>query len=297
MVVRDGRPSYYNALAPHDLRDYGRVLAWIKSVWLPIVPELTAANSHEIMNRKIIVLGILSRDRTEEFTLARKELKEAAVEFMQQRQGEEQAERKRLRDQKQLRLDEAEDRSDDRGIRAAKDAHQHDRAPGGRLRLGRRHVLGAQGAQHVRRRQRGRRAHHHQRRRRGLALSPHSPRSPYSPSCCSSADAGRQRKQYWDLTVNGEYINTSRSRILDPLRDVLSKAPSICSMSTTTRLNRVYFLAKAGAHGHPWLSVALLVAALLVLVGRGRMKRKAGGFFRLDGKEGFLGGQTQGKVD
>jgi len=120
MVVRDGRPSYYNALAPHDLRDYGRVLAWMKSVWLPMVPELTAANSHEIMNRKIVVLGILSRDRTDEFALARKELKEAAVEFMQQRQEEEHSERKRLRDQKQLRLEEAEDRNDDRGIRAAK---------------------------------------------------------------------------------------------------------------------------------------------------------------------------------
>lgn len=80
---------------------------------------------------------------------------------------------------------------------------------------------------------------------------------------------------------------------------MLSKSPSIRSKSTTTRLNRVYFLAKAGAHGHPWLSVALLVAVLLVLalVGRGRMKRKAGGFFRLDGKEGLLGGQAQGKVD
>ncbi|KAA8895791.1 thioredoxin [Sphaerosporella brunnea] len=120
MVVRDGRPSYYNALAPHDLRDYNRVLGWMKSVWLPIVPELSAANSHEIMNNKVVVLGVLSRDKPDEFTAAKKELKEAAVEFMQQRQEEEQAERKRLRDQKQLRLEEAEDRDDQRAIGAAK---------------------------------------------------------------------------------------------------------------------------------------------------------------------------------
>jgi protein disulfide-isomerase len=120
MVVRDGRPSYYNALAPHELRDYNRVLGWMKSVWLPIVPELSAANSHEIMNNKIVVLGVLSRDKPDEFTAAKKELKEAAVEFMQQRQEEEQAERKRLRDQKQLRLEEAEDRNDQRAINAAK---------------------------------------------------------------------------------------------------------------------------------------------------------------------------------
>jgi protein disulfide-isomerase len=120
MVVRDGRPSYYNALAPHDLRNYNRVLSWMKSVWLPMVPELSAANSHEIMNKKIVVLGVLSREKTDEFNLAKKELKEAAVEFMQQRQGEEQAERKRLRGQKQLRLEEAEDRNDERAIKAAK---------------------------------------------------------------------------------------------------------------------------------------------------------------------------------
>jgi protein disulfide-isomerase len=120
IVVRDGKPSYYNALAPHDMRDYNKVLTWMRSVWLPIVPELTAANSHQIMNNHIVVLGILNRDKADEFNMAKKELKEAAIEFMQQRTEEEQAERKRLRDAKQLRLEEAEDRNDDRAIKAAK---------------------------------------------------------------------------------------------------------------------------------------------------------------------------------
>lgn len=123
MVVRDGKPSYYNALAPHDMRDYNRVLEWMQSVWLPILPELSAANSHEIMNNKIVVLGIFSREKNDEFIHSKEELKKAAVEYMAQRAQEEQTERKRLRDQKQLRLEEAEDRNDERAIRAAKNTH------------------------------------------------------------------------------------------------------------------------------------------------------------------------------
>ena len=120
IVVRDERPSYYNALAPHDMRDYNKVLSWMRSVWLPIVPELSAANSHQIMNNHIVVLGILNREKHDDFDQARKELKEAAHGFMQQRVEDEQAERKRLRDAKNVRLQEAEDRNDERGIKAAK---------------------------------------------------------------------------------------------------------------------------------------------------------------------------------
>jgi protein disulfide-isomerase len=162
------------------------------------------------MNRKIVVLGILSRDRTEEFTLARKELKEAAVEFMQQRQEEEQTECKRLRDQKQLRLDEAEERNDDRGIRAAK---------GTRISTTECQGVGFAWVDGVFWERVVRSTYGVNVNVDGARIiindedvgwpSPRSPRSPYSPSYCSSADAGRQRKQYWDLTVNSEYINTS----------------------------------------------------------------------------------------
>jgi protein disulfide-isomerase len=81
---------------------------------------------------------------------------------------------------------------------------------------------------------------------------------------------------------------------------VLSKSPSIRSKSTSTKIERVFFLAKAGASGHPWITVTLFVVAMIVAAfwGRGRIRRKASaGFFRLDGKEGLLGGQGQGKVD
>ncbi len=120
LVSRDGRPSYYNALAPKDMRDFRRVLNWMQTVWLPIVPELTASNSHEVMDGKYVVLGILSRERAEEFELDRREIKNAALEWMEKQTHAFQLERQEMRDAKQLRIEEAEDRNDQRALRAAK---------------------------------------------------------------------------------------------------------------------------------------------------------------------------------
>lgn len=120
MVSRDGRPTYYTALAPKDMRDFRQVLGWMKSVWLPIVPELTASNSREIMDGKFVVLGILSRDHPDEFKAAKKEIKQAALEWMDKQVQLLQLERQELRDAKQLRIEEAEDRNDQRALRHAK---------------------------------------------------------------------------------------------------------------------------------------------------------------------------------
>ena len=120
MVSRSGKPSYYAPLAPKDMRDTRKVLTWMHKLWHPIVPELTASNAHEIMDDKIVVLGILSRERMSEFNIARKELKNAALEWMDRELHAIQLERQELRDAKQLRIEEAEDRNDNRALRAAK---------------------------------------------------------------------------------------------------------------------------------------------------------------------------------
>lgn len=120
LVSRDGRPTYYTALAPQDMRDFRQVLHWMQSVWLPIVPELTSSNSREIMDGKLVVLGILTRERPEEFAMAKKEIKSAALEWMDKTTSTFQRERQELRDAKQLRIEEAEDRNDQRALRAAK---------------------------------------------------------------------------------------------------------------------------------------------------------------------------------
>lgn len=119
LVSRDGRPSYYNALSPQDMRDFRALLSWMQSVWLPIVPELTASNSREIMTSKYVVLGILAREK-KGFEQDKKEIKNAALDWMEKQTHIFQLERQELRDSKQLRIEEAEDRGDQRALRNAK---------------------------------------------------------------------------------------------------------------------------------------------------------------------------------
>jgi protein disulfide-isomerase len=72
------------------------------------------------MDGKLVVLGILSRDRQDEFEISKKELKNAAIEWMDKETKAFQSQRQELRDAKQLRIEEAEDRNDQRALRNAK---------------------------------------------------------------------------------------------------------------------------------------------------------------------------------
>ena len=120
LVSRDGRPTYYTALAPQDMRDFRKVLTWMQSVWQPLVPELTASNAKDIMERKFAVLGVLDRGKPDDFLQSRRELKNAALEWMDKQTQLFHLERQELRDSKQLRIEEAEDRNDQRALRQAK---------------------------------------------------------------------------------------------------------------------------------------------------------------------------------
>ena len=120
MVSRDGKPTYYPPRTPFEMRDVKKVLTWMKSVWLPIVPEMTSTNAREIMDGKFVVLGILNRDRSDEFILSKRELKSAALEWIDKQDTAYQLERQELRDAKQLRIEEAEDKDNQRALRDAK---------------------------------------------------------------------------------------------------------------------------------------------------------------------------------
>jgi protein disulfide-isomerase len=120
MVSRDGKPSYYPWIAPKDMRDFRKILNWMKTVWQPLVPELTAANAREITADSVVVLGILSRERSDEFIIAKREIKNAAIEWIDRETQQKRLERQELRDAKQLRMEEAEDRDDERALRAAR---------------------------------------------------------------------------------------------------------------------------------------------------------------------------------
>jgi protein disulfide-isomerase len=120
MVSRDGKPSYYPYIAPKDMRDFRQILAWMKTVWQPLVPELTATNAREIMSNSIVVLGVLSRARSDEFIIAKREMKNAAMEWIDREAHFRKLERQELRDAKQLRMEEARDRGDERGLSRAR---------------------------------------------------------------------------------------------------------------------------------------------------------------------------------
>ena len=120
LVARNGRPSYYDSRSPKDMRDFRKVLEWMQSVWLPLVPELTAMNSREIMTGRYVVLGVLSRERGDDFVMGKREITNAALEWMERETLTFQRERQEQRDSKQLRIEEAEDRNDQRALRGAK---------------------------------------------------------------------------------------------------------------------------------------------------------------------------------
>lgn len=125
IVWRDGKilsfQDSFEKLAPERIRDVNGVRAWMQSVWHPLVPELTAQNARDIMDKGLVVLGILNRSaHNNNFEVARKEMKTAAREWMDRQEQQFVLERQELRDAKMLRIEEAEDRKDARGLAAAK---------------------------------------------------------------------------------------------------------------------------------------------------------------------------------
>jgi len=84
------------------------------------VPELGVGSSRDIMKGRLVVLGILSRERPDEFVRAKKELKKTALEWMGIAKNEFQLERQELRDAKQLKIEEAQDKGDEKAEEKAK---------------------------------------------------------------------------------------------------------------------------------------------------------------------------------
>ncbi|KAL2406041.1 hypothetical protein ABEF93_001734 [Exophiala dermatitidis] len=281
LVSRDGRPTYYNALAPKDMRDFRKVLTWMQSVWLPIVPELTAANAKEIMTGKYVVLGILSRERPDEFMQSRRELKNAALEWMDKQTQAFQLERQELRDSKQLRIEEAEDRNDQRALRQAKSF-----------------VISIT----------------EENFRKGVAFAwvdgvfwERWLRSTYGVDISKGERViinDEDNRRYWDVTDSGAYIMPSRTSILETLSRIVANPPKLTPKSTIGTFENILFRIRNFGTYHPYLSFGVLiltvVALLYVLKNGTSLKKNFGksgsGYFHLDEKEGLLG-MTNGKAD
>ncbi|KAG9231405.1 hypothetical protein BJ875DRAFT_469651, partial [Amylocarpus encephaloides] len=273
LVSRDGRPTYYTALAPQDMRDFRQVLHWMQSVWLPIVPELTASNSREIMDGKLVVLGILTREREEAFAMAKKEIKSAALEWMDKQTTAFQRERQELRDAKQLRIEEAEDRNDQRALRAAKSIRINmDKSE--QKEVGFAWVDGVFWERWVR-------------TTYGIEVSKDGEKVIINDE---------DQRRYWDTTISGNFIMASRTSILETIGKVSKSPPQIKPKTTISSFEKFFFDVRGAISGHPFLSIGVIAGVLLgaLVWSRGRARRQRGGFFRLDEKEGLLGGANGG---
>jgi protein disulfide-isomerase len=293
LVSRDGRPTYYTALAPQDMRDFRKVLSWMQSVWLPIVPELTASNSREIMDGKLVVLGILTRERSDEFMIAKKEIKSAALEWMDKQTLAFQRERQELRDAKQLRIEEAEDRNDQRALRAAKSIRINmDKSE--QKEVGFAWVDGVFWERWIR-------------TTYGIEVAKDGEKviindedvSVFAPQATAARLILLQNRRYWDTTITGNSIMASRTSILETLPKVVISPPKIKPKSTISNFEKFFFDIRGAISGHPILSIGFIAGMVVsaFVWGRKRLRRSRGGYFRLDEKDGLLGGNMNGKVD
>ncbi|EED20585.1 disulfide isomerase, putative [Talaromyces stipitatus ATCC 10500] len=296
LVVRDGRPTYFNALAPYDMRDNPRVLEWMRNHWLPIVPELTVSNAKEIMQNKYVVLGILSHKRSDEFRLGQAELKNAALEWMDKQTQLFRLERQELRDAKQLRIEEAEDRDDQRALRAAKSMHINIREED-KKQVAFAWVDGDFWDRWL--------------------------RTTYGIDVKDGERViinDEDNRRYWDSTSSGAHIMPSRTSILETIPLVISDPPKLRSKSTIGFFEATFFHTKSFITTHPiWSAIILVISSIAIFItNRRRLLRRGlpthgnntsggilgygagtggGGFFSLDSKEGLLNGGSTGKVD
>jgi protein disulfide-isomerase len=304
IVSRDGKPTYYTPLSPRDMRDFRKVLGWMQANWLPIVPELTSSNARDIMDHRLVVLAILSRERKEDFAIARRELKSAALEWIDKEIQAFQLERQELRDAKQLRIEEAEDRNDQRGLRSAKqiriDMNEIDRKEVGfawvdgvfwerwlkttfgiDVKDGEKVVINDEDV--------------------SLGWNDQDE--------AANTDCHLQNQRYWDLTTTGNPIVPSRVSILETLPKVVISPPKISPKHKNSFFGHLIWTVRSGMSAHPLITLGLVVGLLIgaSIWGRGLIRRgkafgNTGSFFTVGSngneKDGLLGGVAPGgKVD
>ncbi|KAJ1299292.1 hypothetical protein OPQ81_003782 [Rhizoctonia solani] len=277
LVSREGRPTYYTPLTPNEMRDTRQVLTWMKSVWLPIVPELTASNAREIMDGKIVVLGIINRQDQESFSSAIREMKSAASEWMDKQIQLFQLERQELRDAKQLRIEEAEDRGDQRALRAAKLIHVNmDRAD--RKEVAFAWVDGVFWQRWI--------------------------KTTYGIDIKDGERViinDEDNRRYWDQTSTGNYIIPSRTSILETINKVTAQPPKIKPKLTISSFEKIFFDMRVTFSEHPYLTIGCVAGLLLGSASwfRGRFGRRRGNrlFLNDEFKAPLLGSNANGKTD
>ena len=266
-VIRDGKPQYYPALGPADMRDHTKMLAWMKTAWLPMVPELSAENSHEIMQNKLVVLAVLDPESSQ-FDMQRTVMKEAAFEYHDKRASEDQAEKQAQRDKKQAKIEEAEKKGDTKAIENAKSIH---------VKVSEHRNMGFAWVNGIF-------------WEKWLAAS-------YQINIVR--DGARiivydeNRKRYWDTDTKGNAIPFDKKAVSEVV-SILSENPSkIRAKSTKTSLEAAYLAARNVGTGHPLAfgGVGLLLVAAVILIGRRARSPKGVSLPTSDREKGFDSGK------
>ncbi|KAM0667417.1 hypothetical protein ACQRIT_003545 [Beauveria bassiana] len=285
IVSREGRPTYYTPFTPNEMRDYRRILDWMKSVWLPLVPELTATNARQIMENKLVVLGILERKEGDPETIqsSLREMKSAANEWMDRQIQEFQLERKKLRDAKQMRIEEAEDRNDERALRSAKSIRIN-MDNSNRKEVAFAWVDGIFWQRWLR-------------TTYGIDIKDKD-----GERIIINDEASRK---YWDTTVTGNHILVSRTSIMETLDKIVYGPQVIKPKLTISFIEKIFFDIRVTFRDHPILSLLSVCGVVYgALTWFRARKGRRGGHFRLDDsltgmreyKDGLLGGSVNGNT-
>lgn len=255
VAISDGRPSYYTALSPKDMRDHLKVLAWMKTVWLPILPELSASNSHEIMKGRLVVLAILDKSNEAEFERSKKELKTTATEWIDYRVGAEKAERQNQRELKEMKIEEANDKGDEKALKEAQNMH---------IVLSPRKEVGFAWVD-------------------GLFWERWLKKT-YGIDVRESGQRviinDEDNKMYYDQTVDGSVITpTSKTTILDTLRAIIDSNSKIKPKSTTSKFVNFMNATKSLVHGYPFALLSFIVGVMLTVAFwfKGKIRRSSRG--------------------
>jgi len=291
MVSRDGKPSYYPPITPKEMRDTRKIQTWMKSVWLPLVPELTSSNAREIMDGKMVVLAILSRENSDQFILSKRELKNAAMEWIDKQDKIFHLERQELREAKQLRIEEAEDKDDQRALRDAKSI-KIDMDEIARTQVGFAWVDGVFWERWIR-------------TTYGIDVKDgervvinDEDVSRFSRTFTSSMILNSlQHRRYWDVTASGDPIRLSRASILETIGKVTVNPPKIAPKSTTGSITGFFLSIRHLFSTHPFIGLGTVVGFFTAILLFGKRRRRSygkGGFIQLGEKDGLLGGMGNG---
>ncbi|KAI5463299.1 hypothetical protein BGZ63DRAFT_188740 [Mariannaea sp. PMI_226] len=278
LVSREGLPTYYTPITPDEMRDVDALISWMKSVWLPLVPELTAINARQIMEHKIVALAILDRDNEERLKTSIQEIKSAAGEWMDRQVKDFQLERQKLREAKQSRIEEARERGDHRAVRNAK-AIKIDMDSTDRKEVAFAWIDGVFWARWLQ-------------ETYGINVKDGE----------RMLITEEERKKFWDTTPTGNHIPVTRMAIMEALEKVISGPNPVHTKSTLSSFSKFFFDIKMSFVDRPLMSIGVLFAIIFGVYTWLRRTRRSRGAFMFPNddmglKDGLLGQNMSTKSD